>query len=156
MLEQPVGELLRGVALAAAVQRDAYAADLEMVGVGPGHGEVGAANHQLIEGGREAGQAFPRGRGFNGSELQRGLTLRRLPLADFYLDYMKSALQPGEFLRAIELPLPTPSETPQQALRLQVAFPSAAGAPLPSVPQWLPRAMRYSAYPTRHQVRESG
>ena len=76
LLEQPVGELLRGVALAAAVQRDAYAADLQMVGVGPGDGEVGAADHQLIEGGGEAGQAFPRGRGFNGSELQRGLALR--------------------------------------------------------------------------------
>ena len=51
--------------------------------------------------------------------LQRGPTLRRLPLAEFYLDYMKNALQPGEFLRAIELPLPTPSETPRQALRLR-------------------------------------
>jgi xanthine dehydrogenase small subunit len=54
--------------------------------------------------------------------LQRGPVQRRLPLAAFYLDYMKNALQPGEFLRAIELPLPTTSETnetPQQALRLR-------------------------------------
>jgi len=51
--------------------------------------------------------------------LQRGTILRRLPLAEFYLDYMKNALQPGEFLRAIEVPLPA-ADTPQaQALRLR-------------------------------------
>ncbi|MBB5205355.1 xanthine dehydrogenase small subunit [Inhella inkyongensis] len=39
-------------------------------------------------------------------ELQRGEQLRRLPLQDFYLDYMKNALQAGEFLRALRVPLP--------------------------------------------------
>ncbi|MDT9000375.1 xanthine dehydrogenase small subunit [Paucibacter sp. APW11] len=38
--------------------------------------------------------------------LRRGDQQRRLPLQDFYLDYMKNALQPGEFLEAMHLPLP--------------------------------------------------
>ncbi|MDN3922766.1 xanthine dehydrogenase small subunit [Roseateles violae] len=38
--------------------------------------------------------------------LRRGAVQRRLPLQDFYLDYMKNALQPGEFLEALLVPLP--------------------------------------------------
>ncbi len=38
--------------------------------------------------------------------LRRGAVERRLPLADFYLAYMKNALAEGEFVQAIELPLP--------------------------------------------------
>ena len=37
--------------------------------------------------------------------LRRGRTRRTLPLQDFYLDYMKNALEPGEFVEAIEVPL---------------------------------------------------
>jgi xanthine dehydrogenase small subunit len=44
--------------------------------------------------------------------LQCGQVQRRLPLAAFYLDYMKNALQPGEFLRAIALPLPQAADAP--------------------------------------------
>ncbi|HLO93439.1 MAG TPA: FAD binding domain-containing protein, partial [Burkholderiaceae bacterium] len=40
--------------------------------------------------------------------LRLGSSQRRLPLQDFYLDYMKNALQPGEFVEALHLPLPTP------------------------------------------------
>ncbi len=36
--------------------------------------------------------------------LRQGLRLRSLPLEDFYLDYMKNRLEPGEFVRAIEVP----------------------------------------------------
>ena len=39
--------------------------------------------------------------------LRHGEAQRRLPLQDFYLDYMKNALQPGEFVEAVELPLQT-------------------------------------------------
>ncbi|MDD3352707.1 xanthine dehydrogenase small subunit [Zoogloea sp.] len=39
--------------------------------------------------------------------LQQGERLRRLPLEDFYLAYQKTALEAGEFLRALEIP-PTP------------------------------------------------
>ncbi len=42
--------------------------------------------------------------------LRRGDTTRRLPLQRFYLGYMKNALQPGEFLQAIEVPLPAAGE----------------------------------------------
>ncbi len=42
--------------------------------------------------------------------LRRGATQRRLPLQDFYLDYMKNALQPGEFVEALHLPLPGAGE----------------------------------------------
>jgi xanthine dehydrogenase small subunit len=38
--------------------------------------------------------------------LRQGAKTRRIALADFYLDYMKNALQPGEFVQAIELPPP--------------------------------------------------
>src|SRR5690606_15364471 len=36
--------------------------------------------------------------------LRRGDRVRRLPLSEFYLDYMKNRLEPGEFLQAIEVP----------------------------------------------------
>lgn len=39
--------------------------------------------------------------------LRRGVRERRLALEDFYLDYMKNALEPGEFVQAIEVPAPT-------------------------------------------------
>ncbi len=39
--------------------------------------------------------------------LRRGRLQRRLKLEDFYLAYMQNALQPGEFIEAMHLPLPT-------------------------------------------------
>jgi xanthine dehydrogenase small subunit len=39
--------------------------------------------------------------------LQKGPRIRRLPLDNFYTGYMKNQREPGEFVRAIELPLPT-------------------------------------------------
>lgn len=36
--------------------------------------------------------------------LRRGRAVRTLALEDFYLDYMKNRLEPGEFVQAIELP----------------------------------------------------
>jgi xanthine dehydrogenase small subunit len=39
--------------------------------------------------------------------LRRGEQTRRLPLAEFYLDYMVNRLEPGEFVQAIEVPLST-------------------------------------------------
>jgi len=38
-------------------------------------------------------------------ELRRGEQLRRLPLAEFYLGYMKNRIEPGEFLQAIVVPV---------------------------------------------------
>ncbi|MBS0292471.1 MAG: xanthine dehydrogenase small subunit [Proteobacteria bacterium] len=38
-------------------------------------------------------------------ELRRGQNTRKLALTDFYLDYMKNALQEGEFVQAIVVPL---------------------------------------------------
>ncbi|MFN6998362.1 MAG: FAD binding domain-containing protein, partial [Aquincola tertiaricarbonis] len=38
--------------------------------------------------------------------LRRGDAVRELPLNAFYLDYMKNALQPGEFVEALVVPLP--------------------------------------------------
>lgn len=40
--------------------------------------------------------------------LRRGATRRSLPLEAFYLDYMKNALEPGEFIEALEVPTPPP------------------------------------------------
>jgi len=39
-------------------------------------------------------------------ELRRGDRVRRMPLADFYVDYMKSRLEAGEFVQALAVPLP--------------------------------------------------
>ncbi|MEO5770527.1 MAG: xanthine dehydrogenase small subunit [Burkholderiaceae bacterium] len=52
--------------------------------------------------------------------LRRGKVQRRLPLQDFYLDYMKNALQPGEFIEAIEVPLP--AHTALRAYKLSKRF----------------------------------
>ncbi|WP_290873473.1 xanthine dehydrogenase small subunit [Aquabacterium sp.] len=38
--------------------------------------------------------------------LRQGSVTREMPLSAFYLDYMKNALAPGEFLQAIRVPLP--------------------------------------------------
>jgi hypothetical protein len=42
--------------------------------------------------------------------LRHGDTQRECPLSAFYLGYMKNALQPGEFLQAIEVSLPQPGQ----------------------------------------------
>jgi xanthine dehydrogenase small subunit len=38
-------------------------------------------------------------------ELRRGDVVRRMPLSDFYIDYMKNQLQPGEFVQGLAIPL---------------------------------------------------
>jgi len=38
--------------------------------------------------------------------LRKGGTQRRMKLEDFYLDYMKNALQPGEFVEGLQVPKP--------------------------------------------------
>ncbi len=38
-------------------------------------------------------------------ELRRGERVRRLPLTDFYVDYMKNKLEPGEFVQGLAVPL---------------------------------------------------
>ncbi len=39
-------------------------------------------------------------------ELRKGARVRCMPLADFYVDYMKNRMEPGEFVQAIAVPLP--------------------------------------------------
>ena len=43
--------------------------------------------------------------------LRRGALQRVLALQDFYLDYMKNQLQPGEFVQALRVPLPQAGHT---------------------------------------------
>src|SRR5882672_11667119 len=43
--------------------------------------------------------------------LRRGERSRELPLDRFYLDYRKNALEPGEFLERIRVPLPAAGRT---------------------------------------------
>jgi xanthine dehydrogenase small subunit len=38
--------------------------------------------------------------------LRRGEASREVPLQDFYVDYMKNRLEPGEFIEAVSVPLP--------------------------------------------------
>jgi xanthine dehydrogenase small subunit len=42
--------------------------------------------------------------------LRRGPATRTMPLEDFYVDYMKNKLQPGEFVAALRVPLPKAGE----------------------------------------------
>jgi xanthine dehydrogenase small subunit len=54
--------------------------------------------------------------------LRRGARERRVALEDFYLDYMKNALEPGEFVQAIEVP--APALTHLRAYKLSKRFDS--------------------------------
>jgi xanthine dehydrogenase small subunit len=42
--------------------------------------------------------------------LRKGTARRAMPLEDFYLDYRKTALEPGEFVERIRVPLPRPGQ----------------------------------------------
>ena len=42
--------------------------------------------------------------------LRKGEAQRRLPLEDFFLDYGKQDLRPGEFVEAVALPCPAPAQ----------------------------------------------
>ena len=42
-------------------------------------------------------------------ELRRGAAVRRMALTDFYVDYMKNRLEPGEFVQAIIVPTLPPA-----------------------------------------------
>jgi xanthine dehydrogenase small subunit len=53
--------------------------------------------------------------------LHRGATRRTLPVEAFYLDYMKNALEPGEFIEALEVTLPSP-DTAFRAYKLSKRF----------------------------------
>jgi len=53
--------------------------------------------------------------------LRRGAVQRSLRLEDFFLDYMKSALQPGEFIEALDVTLPSPG-TAVRAYKLSKRF----------------------------------
>jgi xanthine dehydrogenase small subunit len=44
-------------------------------------------------------------------ELRRGERVRRMPLTEFYLDYMKNQLEAGEFVQAVAVPLPALART---------------------------------------------
>ena len=51
--------------------------------------------------------------------LRRGDRLRTLPLQDFYLDYMKNRLEPGEFVQTLEVPRwPRSAAAPARHLRV--------------------------------------
>jgi xanthine dehydrogenase small subunit len=53
--------------------------------------------------------------------LRRGSRVRRLPLADFYVDYMKNRLEAGEFVQAVEVP-PAPPGLQVQAYKISKRF----------------------------------
>ena len=59
--------------------------------------------------------------------LRRGRAQRTLPLEDFYLDYMKNALEPGEFIEAIEVP-PLPPGTQLRGYKIAKRYDSDISA----------------------------
>jgi xanthine dehydrogenase small subunit len=50
-------------------------------------------------------------------ELRQGEAVRILPLEAFYLDYMRNAMQPGEFVQAVRIPLSGPPPGQVRQLR---------------------------------------
>ena len=59
--------------------------------------------------------------------LRKGERTRRMPLADFYVDYMVNRLEPGEFVQAIEVPLAA-FEPPLRAYKISKRFDSDISA----------------------------
>ncbi len=55
-------------------------------------------------------------------ELRRGARVRRMPLADFYLDYMKNQLEPGEFVQALRVPLNAAPTQQVRAYKISTRF----------------------------------
>ena len=55
-------------------------------------------------------------------ELRRGARMRRMPLADFYLDYMKNQLEPGEFVQALRVPLDAAPTRQVRAYKISKRF----------------------------------
>jgi xanthine dehydrogenase small subunit len=60
-------------------------------------------------------------------ELRRGAHARRLPLTGFYVDYMKNALEDGEFVQAIVIP-PLPPQRQLRAYKISKRFDSDISA----------------------------
>ncbi|GAP36214.1 xanthine dehydrogenase small subunit [Piscinibacter sakaiensis] len=54
-------------------------------------------------------------------QLRQGTRQRTLPLEDFYLDYMKNALEPGEFVEALLVP-PAPAGAVTRAYKISKRF----------------------------------
>ncbi len=52
--------------------------------------------------------------------LQQGQRVRRLPLQDFYVDYMKNRLEAGEFVHSLEVPRRRLAQHPQHSQQVQV------------------------------------
>jgi xanthine dehydrogenase small subunit len=55
-------------------------------------------------------------------ELRRGTRVRRMPLAVFYLDYMKNQLEPGEFVQALRVPLDAAPTRQVRAYKISKRF----------------------------------
>lgn len=60
-------------------------------------------------------------------QLRRGNELREVALQDFYLDYMKNDLQPGEFIAAVRIPVPD-REITMRAYKVSKRFDSDISA----------------------------
>lgn len=54
-------------------------------------------------------------------ELRRGSAVRRIPLTDFYVDYMKNRLEPGEFVQALVIP-PLPAARQVRGYKISKRF----------------------------------
>jgi xanthine dehydrogenase small subunit len=54
--------------------------------------------------------------------LRRGHAQRTMPLEDFYLDYMKNCLEPGEFVQALRVPLPGARAQAVRAYKISKRF----------------------------------
>jgi xanthine dehydrogenase small subunit len=60
-------------------------------------------------------------------ELRKGDAVRRMPLADFYIDYMVNRLERGEFVQALRVPLAA-FESPLRAYKISKRFDSDISA----------------------------
>ena len=60
--------------------------------------------------------------------LRKGARQRSLPLHDFYVDYMKNRLEPGEFVQAVTVPLPAAAGLAVRAYKISKRFDSDISA----------------------------
>jgi xanthine dehydrogenase small subunit len=55
-------------------------------------------------------------------ELRRGERVRRMPLTDFYVDYMKNQMEPGEFVQAVAVPMSQLASRQVRAYKISKRF----------------------------------
>jgi hypothetical protein len=79
--------------------------------------------------------------------LRRGERVRQMPLREFYVDYMKNRLEPGEFVQGLVVPLPQAS-TALRAYKISKRFDCDISAVCAGLSRWTARWSARRAWPS--------